>query len=81
MSWAELKGWIEYDEIDPFGEHRADLRNAMSMAQRQNIAQMGKGRKAKAKDFMPFIIKPKFESELDAQLYEAFMELGAQRKD
>lgn len=42
--------WLEYSQIEPFGEERSDLRNAMLMA----LVSSGLGGKSKTiSDFMP----------------------------
>lgn len=80
MSWTELLMWMEYDRIDPLGEERGDLRNGMLMALIHN-QQVDRTKHPehirRAVDFMPFTEKPKFENNLDKQIYDAFMSLGA----
>ncbi len=46
----ELLYWLAYHSIDPIGEQRSDLRNAMLL---QAMASLS-GSKAKVADFMPF---------------------------
>ncbi|MCB0056464.1 MAG: hypothetical protein KDE45_05540 [Caldilineaceae bacterium] len=53
MSSSEYLAWLAYYGLEPFGEERADLRNAMSMAQQANLYR-GKGqRAARVEAFMP----------------------------
>ena len=56
LSSAELALYMAYDRIDPFGEERADLRNALSLRQH---AEMNRDRQKhpapfEIADFMPF---------------------------
>ena len=49
-----LQAWMAYAAIEPFGEERADLRNAMMMALTANVHRdHKKSSPAKAQDFMP----------------------------
>lgn len=61
ISAAELTLYQVYYRNHPWGEERADIRNAMSMAQTANMHR-GKGQAAyKLDDFMPFKEKPEVE--------------------
>ena len=55
MDSRQLQAWMAYAAIEPFGEQRADLRNAMSMALIANVNRDGKKtpRAFKPHDFMP----------------------------
>lgn len=50
ISSAELSLYMAYDRIDPFGEHRADIRNAQLL---QQTAEMHRNRE---KDPEPYLI-------------------------
>lgn len=52
ISCAEFTDWLAYYQLEPFGEERADLRNAILCALIANLLR-GKGRRAKLKDFLP----------------------------
>lgn len=53
MPWRVWRGWIEYAEMEPFGEERADLRIAQLAALFANAWLRKKGGKRyKIKDFM-----------------------------
>ena len=50
----ELAEWIAYNNIEPFGPERADLRAAMVCTTAANCARTSKKQKAfKISDFMP----------------------------
>ena len=75
MSAAEISLYQAYFKIDPWGEERADLRNAMAMHQ---TAEMHRDRKRQPNafnlmDFMPFRRKPDPEpSEVREKVRDAF---------
>jgi hypothetical protein len=60
MSSHELTEWMAYYRIEPFGEERADLRQAMTTAAVHNTieAQRKNPKWKKAEDFLPFSEKP-----------------------
>ena len=74
MSSAEFTEWMAYDRIDPFGEERADLRQAMTSSGVHNLlqAQTKKPKYLEPKDFMLFSDKPK-EKPKAANTPEAMM--------
>lgn len=49
---AEFTDWLAYYQLEPWGEERADIRNAILCALVANVFR-GKGRRAKLKDFLP----------------------------
>ncbi len=54
MDVRQLQAWMAYAAIEPFGEERADLRNAMMMALTANVHRDAKKTRAyKPHDFMP----------------------------
>ena len=61
MSSAELSEWMAYDLIDPFGEERADLRQALTTSAIHNSvqAQTKKPKWTHPRDFMLYSEKPK----------------------
>lgn len=46
-----IREWMQYAEIDPFGEERADVRNAMLLQFLSSA--FGSKQKTKLSDFMP----------------------------
>lgn len=73
--------WIEFDELDPFGAARDDLRMAISSAAICSMLMGKRGPTLKPRDFMPdFTKKPKKQSADDmhqkmiafAKLFEAY---------
>lgn len=52
MPAAQFAEWLAYYSVEPFGEERADLRNAILCRLVAN-ALRGKGRRAEVEDFMP----------------------------
>lgn len=56
MSSREFSEWMAYSQIEPFGEERADLRQAMTTSAIHNSvqAQARSPKWTKAADFMPF---------------------------
>ncbi len=59
-SSAELTLYMCYYRISPFGEERADIRNAMRMAQTANLHRDPSRNPApfEINDFMPFLERP-----------------------
>ena len=49
---AEFSEWMAYYQLEPFGEERADLRNAQLCCLYAN-SKTKKGKRYKLKDFMP----------------------------
>lgn len=60
MSGREFREWMAYSSIEPFGEERADLRQAMTTSAVHNSvqAQSEHPKWTKPADFMPFSDKP-----------------------
>jgi hypothetical protein len=80
MDWSELMLWMQYDRVEPIGEVRSDLRNGMLMTLLHNQQVDTKKHPDKIKmpiDFMPFVEKPKFNSDLDQDIHRAMMLMGA----
>lgn len=80
MTAPQLMGWISYYRADPWGEERADLRNASLMALLYNLLRR-KGPARKARDFMPRF-RPRAPQKPEAML--AMLQLAAsmsKRKD
>jgi len=50
----ELSEWLAYYSIEPFGEWRADLRQAITSMIIANVNRSKKSRAYKVKEFMPF---------------------------
>lgn len=65
MSSHEFSEWMAYYAIDPFGEDRADLRQALTTAAVANSveAQRKHPKWTKPEDFMPFKETPEPEAE------------------
>lgn len=60
MSSHEFTEWMAFYDLEPFGDQRADLRQAMTTAAVHNTiqAQRKQPKWAKPQDFMPFEEKP-----------------------
>jgi hypothetical protein len=72
----ELSEWMAYAEIEPFGEPRADLRNAMSMALYANSVRGPKNKKVyKPADFMPTFDAEPPDDEIRWKSNLAFVEM------
>jgi hypothetical protein len=54
MSEAEFRRWMAYYQIEPFGEERADLRNALLCL---TIAQVHGAKQAKKLKLSDFVLK------------------------
>ena len=63
MSSAELTEWRAYARINPFGEWRADYRNAITA---QTVAAAAGVKRTKTKDFMPDF-RPREAQPMDEQ--------------
>lgn len=55
MSWAQLREWAAYSELDPFGEERADLRMGILASVMANVHRdtSKRPRPYQADEFMP----------------------------
>lgn len=53
MSSRQLSEWVAYNQLEPFGEERDDLRAAIIASVIANALGGRKGKKFKPKDFMP----------------------------
>lgn len=60
MSSAEFSEWMAYYDLEPFGEERADFRQALTTSAVHNSlqAQTKSPKWTKPGDFMPFSEKP-----------------------
>lgn len=77
MSAREFAAWQAYYSIEPFGEERADLRQAITSALVHNSNVDGKKHKAKqVTEFMPFHEEPEPDPKGPDELYSKFMSLG-----
>lgn len=67
MSSREFSEWMLYYDLEPFGEERADLRQAMTTSAVHNsvIAQSKHPKWTKPENFMPF--SEKEEADMDEQ--------------
>ena len=70
-TFSEFHQWVAYYEIEPFGEERADLRNAILAA---TVARIGGNKNAEVSDFMPTFTKQrkKQTTQEQANLFAAF---------
>lgn len=50
---SELTEWMAYDRLEPFGESRADYREASHMAMIANMNRKKGARRLEPSDFMP----------------------------
>lgn len=66
MSWDDFELWAQYATVEPFGEHRADLRAGIIAAVVANSNMGKRGRPAKPADFMP-----KFDTAVKRPLTDA----------
>lgn len=71
MPHSTWQGWIEYDQIEPFGEERADLRIAQLCALIANIWRGKRSRRYKIDDFM-FNFGPRSERTPDDLAQQVF---------
>lgn len=53
MSWEQLQEWSHYDQLEPFGEQRADLRTGIIASTIANANRTKKTKPFKPSDFMP----------------------------
>ena len=67
MSSKQFSEWMAYDTLEPFGEIRADIRNAMLCAILVNINRGKNSKPAKLEDFMPTFDK-KWMDEVQEEL-------------
>lgn len=68
MSSAEFSEWMAFYSIEPFGEERADIRQAMTTSAVHNSIQahMKEPKWTKPGDFMPFSTQPKAQPKTQA---------------
>ncbi len=75
LTARQLNGWLNYSNIDPFGEYRAELRHGQQMALTANINRDSKARPEPftAADFMNFCDAPEVkERQLTVEELEAY---------
>lgn len=84
MSSHEFTEWMAYYEIEPFGEQRADLRQALTTAAVHNTiqAQRKNPKWTKPQDFMPFEEKaePEVEPAAPDELKGKLLAFAGKRK-
>lgn len=70
LTQRQLTEWAAFYAIDPFGEERADLRNAMLMAQTANMHRDDKKHPNPfpLSEFMPFAERPEPPKQTTADL-------------
>lgn len=75
MSSRELSEWMAYYELEPFGDERADLRQAMTTSAVHNSiqAQTKHPKWTKPEDFMPFSEKAQPKTETDTPMPPAVL--------
>lgn len=69
MDAQELNEWMAYEQIEPFGEERADLRSGISTAAIVNTLRQAFFRDAPTQevvDLMPFTERPERDPRADA---------------
>lgn len=78
MPYRIWRDWVEYNNLEPFGEERADLRAGIVAAVVANCLGRGKGKPAfKATQFMPKFEPPvKREPKTPEQLLSKVMALN-----
>lgn len=71
---AEFAEWQAYYLLEPFGEYRADVRNALLACVIANSNRGKSQRSYKIKDFMPVFGPPRRQSASDQRaVWEAFV--------
>jgi len=76
MSALEETYWVAYFKDDPFGDHRADIRNAQLLQLLYNIHAGKKASKKKLTDWLPVYRKPvKEDPDVAEKLRERFTEI------
>jgi hypothetical protein len=63
MPWWQFKRWLDFWEINPWGDERADRRSAIVASIIANV----NGNKTTELDFMPYTINRKESVPLDEQ--------------
>lgn len=60
MTWREYREWLEFYEVEPFGDERADLRSGIVAALIANVNRDPKKHPQpfKPNEFMPFYQEP-----------------------
>ncbi len=60
MTASQIAEWMAYDNLEPFGEYRSELRHGQSMAMTANMNRDSKERPEPygAMDFMNYIERP-----------------------
>lgn len=80
MSSRELTEWHAYAQLEPFGEERADLRQAITTAMIGNAHRdPKKGKAFDAYDFMPYTDKPEPEEPDPTSLRDYMLGLNQKR--
>lgn len=74
MTMRQLREWMAYYEVEPWGEDRADLRAGIIAATTANVWR-GRGPAAKPSDFMPRFDGPAKQSQ--QEMHEIFAAYAA----
>lgn len=75
-----LAEWVAYYSVEPFGEERADARNAITAATVYN-SHRRKGKAAKVEDYMPKFSQPEKQSPDDMIQFAAMYTAALGGKD
>jgi hypothetical protein len=72
LSYREFVEWCQFYEIEPWGDHRADLRAGVIAATLQNVYYQAVGAEQTARplDYMPYVDKPEPEKEPEIDIHE-----------
>lgn len=79
MTHAEFVEWQVVDQIEPFGDRRADIHTAMLMTLLAQIHRGKRGKKRKLEDFMPDWWRDRPRQTLRQRLRQADSEARRQR--
>lgn len=74
MSAVEFGLWQQFDRVSPIGDGRGDLQAAIVASTVANFAgrSLKEGASTKVADFMPYLVRPEPEPEVEADPFEHF---------
>lgn len=82
VSSRELTEWMAYAQMEPFGEERGDIRQAITTSLIANVHRdPKKGKEYTPEDFMPFSEKPDPEEAQRQALRDKLMGLGGGKRE
>lgn len=76
----QFSEWLAYDQIQPFGPERDDLRMGISTSALMNLQLDKKSKRIKPMDLMPYTEKPQPKRQTPEEMLNVFKAMTARQK-